>query len=286
MSMTRRGFFGGAAASLFGLTSCKEKPSDTTRASNQDVISSGFFEIKEIYPTVGDLRRTVCQINSSAGIGSAVLLDKQGVLATSADCISSSGELITLSFFPDTGSGPFHTQARVVLSNKETNTVLLQLVNTDDVKRYQLRPVTQWGKFADGSHKKAGETFVAAGYFNDPQGNPTFHGSVLKLDRYVPSGTMRNSLNPEGIGDGQQVHCQMLTFIQAGSTVSPGMGGGGIFSTDGFFLGTLTGARGTEAAFTPVDAIGTAYDIYRGASSTPTRALKCPSLGDGPQWKL
>lgn len=159
------------------------------------------------------------QAQNGSGIGSGMVLDKDGHILTNNHVVSEAGNggNITVTFHDGT------TATAKVLGTSELND--LAVIKVDGVK--DLNPVT----FANSTDLQVGQTVVAA-------------GAPLGLSESVTSGIVSNTARPVRSGTNNDA---VYLAVQTDAAINPGNSGGPLVNLNGDVVGVNSAIAGTSS---------------------------------------
>jgi putative serine protease PepD len=159
------------------------------------------------------------QSAGSGGIGSGVVLDKDGHILTNNHVVAGGGQqsTITVTFHNGTTA-----TARIVGTSESTD---LAVIKVDDVK--DLNPAS----FAKSSELIVGQTVVAA-------------GAPLGLAESVTSGIVSNSARPVRSGNNNDA---VYLAVQTDAAINPGNSGGPLVDLNGAVVGINSSIASTSS---------------------------------------
>ena len=160
------------------------------------------------------------QSGQSGGLGSGVVLDKQGHILTNAHVVEGAGESGTIAVTFDDGT----TAKATVVGISETNDLAVIKVDTTD----SLVPAV----FAKSSSLTVGQTVVAA-------------GAPLGLSESVTSGIVSNTARPVRSGSNNDA---VYLALQTDAAINPGNSGGPLVDLNGAVVGINSSIASTGSS--------------------------------------
>jgi putative serine protease PepD len=159
------------------------------------------------------------QSGGSGGIGSGVILDKDGHILTNNHVVAGAGEQATI-------SATFHNgttaTARIVGTSESTDLAVIKVDGVQD-----LNPAT----FAKSSELIVGQTVVAA-------------GAPLGLAESVTSGIVSNTARPVRSGNNNDA---VYLAVQTDAAINPGNSGGPLVDLNGAVVGINSSIASTSS---------------------------------------
>jgi putative serine protease PepD len=159
------------------------------------------------------------QASNGSGIGSGMVLDKDGHILTNNHVVAGAGNgsTITVTFHDGT------TATAKVIGTSELND--LAVIKVDGVK--DLNPIT----FANSTDLQVGQTVVAA-------------GAPLGLSESVTSGIVSNTARPVRSGTSNDA---VYLAVQTDAAINPGNSGGPLVNLNGDVVGVNSAIAGTSS---------------------------------------
>jgi putative serine protease PepD len=159
------------------------------------------------------------QSPAGAGIGSGMVLDKDGHILTNQHVVASATQQGTINVTFHNGT----TATAKIIGTSELND--LAVIKVDGVN--DLNPVT----FADSTELKVGQTVVAA-------------GAPLGLSESVTSGIVSNTARPVRSGTNNDA---VYLAVQTDAAINPGNSGGPLVNLNGDVVGVNSAIAGTSS---------------------------------------
>src|SRR5215217_5941413 len=174
------------------------------------------------------------QASNGGGIGSGMVLDKDGHILTNNHVVAGagSGVTITVTFHDGTTA-----TAKVIGTSELNDLAVIKVDGVDD-----LNPVT----FADSTELKVGQAVVAA-------------GAPLGLSESVTSGIVSNTARPVRSGTNNDA---VYLAVQTDAAINPGNSGGPLVDLNGAVVGINSSIASTgSSSNTPSGNIGIGFAI-------------------------